>query len=289
MKITEKKKHQFQSKIYEIIRQPWFLERNNLPWRKKINPYRIWVSEIMLQQTQVNRCIDYFNNWMKIFPTLGDVANSNQVKLLGAWRGLGYNSRALRMKQTAVIITQQYGGRFPKTYAELIKLPGIGPYTAGAIMNFAYNQPVSMIETNIRRVYIHEFFGHSTEQVDEKNLLELVEQTMDSDNPRIWFYALMDYGAYLGMTLKQKNKKYNPNTQSKSYTKQKTFKGSDREIRGYILKTLLQIPNHTVTISALYKQLDQFTDELSRKQSIITDLIDENFIEKIGNKIMLKM
>lgn len=289
MKITAKKKQQFQNKIYALTRQSWFIERDNLPWRKKINPYRIWVSEIMLQQTQVARCTTFFNNWMKLFPTLRDVANSNQVKLLSAWRGLGYNSRAPRMKQTAIMIMEHYGGRFPKTYTELIKLPGIGPYTAGAIMNFAYNQPIPMIETNIRRVYIHEFFADAIEPVSEKNILELVEQTMDTDNPRLWFYALMDYGAYLGVTLKQKNKKYNPNIQSKSYTKQKTFKGSDREIRGYILKTLLQVKDHALNVQSLYKQLDQFTGELSRKQSIIADLVDEKFIEKSGNKIRLKM
>ena len=289
MKITAKKKQQFQDKIYTTTRQSWFIERDNLPWRKKINPYRIWVSEIMLQQTQVARCTTFFNNWMKLFPTLRDVANSNQVKLLSAWRGLGYNSRALRMKQTAIMIMEHYGGRFPKTYTELIKLPGIGPYTAGAIMNFAYNQPIPMIETNIRRVYIHEFFADAIEPVSEKNILELVEQTMDTDNPRLWFYALMDYGAYLGVTLKQKNKKYNPNIQSKSYTKQKTFKGSDREIRGYILKTLLQVKDYALNVQSLYNQLDQFTGELSRKQSIIADLAQENFVEKSGNKIRLKM
>lgn len=289
MKITTKKKQQFQDKIYTLTRQSWFIERDNLPWRNKINPYRIWVSEIMLQQTQVARCTTFFNNWMKLFPTVRDVANSNQVKLLSAWRGLGYNSRALRMKQTAIMIMEHYGGRFPKTYSELIKLPGIGPYTAGAIMNFAYNQSVPMVETNIRRVYIHEFFADSREPVEDKVILELVEQTMDMDNPRLWFYALMDYGAYLGIHLKQQNKKYNPNIQSKSYVKQKTFKGSDREIRGYMLKTLLQAKDHTIMIQSLYKQLEQFTSELSRKQSIIAGLVQENFIEKSGNKVRLKM
>jgi A/G-specific adenine glycosylase len=116
---------------------------------KNITPYRIWVSEIMLQQTQVDRVIPFFNNWMKLFPTIKKLGEAKQSEVLRAWKGLGYNSRALRMHKTAML------GVLPKTYDELLKLPGIGPYTAGAICAFAHNEPMVMIETNIRRAFIH--------------------------------------------------------------------------------------------------------------------------------------
>ena len=147
--------------------------RANLPWRKKINPYRIWVSEVMLQQTQVDRVIVFFDTWMKSFPTVKNLANASQIDILKQWKGLGYNSRALRMKQAAQTIIDSYKGIFPKNIEELQTLPGIGPYTAGAISAFAYNQPIAIIETNIRRVFIHHFFQDYTDVHDE-DILKLV-------------------------------------------------------------------------------------------------------------------
>ena len=208
MKLSDKKKEVFQNLVWDYYNKN---KRDYLPWRKKITPYRIWASEIMLQQTQVDRVIPFFNNWMKLFPTIQKLAQVPQSEILRAWKGLGYNSRALRMKKTAAV------GNLPKTYDDLIKLPGIGPYTAGAICAFAYNQSVVIIETNIRRVFIHHFFKNK-ENVHDKELLEFIKNTLPENNFREWYWALMDYGSFLGKTVS------NPNKKSRHYALQKNSK-----------------------------------------------------------------
>lgn len=260
--------------------------RKNLPWRKSINPYKIWVSEVMLQQTQVDRVVPFFIAWMKQFPTIQKLANASQVDILRLWKGLGYNSRALRMKQTAQIIVKNYKGKFPKTVESLQKLPGIGPYTAGAISAFAFNQSMVIIETNIRRVFIHHFFT-DRENVTDDEILQLVEKTLDIKKPREWYWALMDYGTFLGRTLNIKGKKYNPNIQSKHYTKQSKFIGSDREIRGNILSILLQEKN-TTTFNKLVISLKKYSENISRINKILNQLENEGFIVFNNTKIVLK-
>jgi A/G-specific adenine glycosylase len=190
------------------------------------------------------------------------------------------------MKQAAQVIVNDYKGIFPKSYEDLQKLPGIGPYTAGAICAFAYNQPIPIIETNIRRVYIHHFFADANDICDE-NILKLVEQTLDQKNPREWYWALMDYGSFLGRTLNIKGKKYNPNVQSKHYTKQSKFEGSDRQIRGKILEILLQ-EKKQITTQKLFQSLQDLSNDNLRIKSIINQLIKENFIEVKNQKIWLK-
>jgi A/G-specific adenine glycosylase len=260
--------------------------RDNLPWRKSINTYRVWVSEIMLQQTQVDRVIGFFDAWMKRFPTIKDLAIASQIDVLKQWKGLGYNSRAIRMKQAAQLIIEKYKGKFPTDYNELQKLPGIGPYTAGAISAFVNNQPVVLIETNIRRVFIHHFFS-DTANVHDDEILELVKKTMDTENPREWYWALMDYGSFLGRTLNIKGKKYNPNVQSKHYIKQSKFQGSDREIRSNILRLLLE-NNNLISKNKLAKRIKVYSVDSERIQKIINQMLREGYFELKGNNIYLK-
>lgn len=313
MKLSPKKKAQFQ----EIILNYYHAHgRGNLPWRKKISPYRVWVSEIMLQQTQVDRVISFFNNWMKLFPTVRSLATAPQSDVLRAWKGLGYNSRALRMKRTVQEIVEKRLGVFPRTYDELLKLPGIGPYTAGAIMAFAYDKSVVMIETNIRRVYIHHFFlplrptGTSPSQgrnlnsrviskktdgvaplrrgaprsgeecIHDNDLTDLIKNTLPKDNFREWYWALMDYGSYLGKTIP------NPNKKSRHYTVQKKFKGSNREIRGKILEILLE--KKKITLEKLIEQLQILSHDQDRIERIFDQLEKEGFLEIKNGKIFIK-
>lgn len=283
MKLSVKEIKNFQKTVWSYYKTS---ARTDLPWRKKINTYRIWVSEIMLQQTQVDRVRGFFDTWIKQFPTVVKLANASQIDILHLWKGLGYNSRALRMKKCAQEIMQHHQGKFPKSQDELQKLPGIGPYTAGAISAFANNQPVAIIETNIRRVFIHHFFADANDIRDE-DILKLVEQTLDQKNPQQWYWALMDYGSFLGRTLNTKGKKYNPNVQSKHYTKQSTFKGSDRQIRGKILDVLLQ-EKKQVIMKKLFQSLQDLSTDNLRIKSIIDQLIKENFIEIKNQKIWLK-
>lgn len=283
MKVSEKEIKKFQKNVWDYYKTS---ARINLPWRKNINPYRIWVSEVMLQQTQVDRVVSFFDTWMKSFPTIQKLANASQIDVLKKWKGLGYNSRAIRMKQAAQVIMNDYKGKFPSNYAELQKLPGIGPYTAGAIYAFANNQPIAIIETNIRRVLIHHFFADHTDVRDE-DILKLVELSMDNNNPREWYWALMDYGSFLGRTLNIKGKKYNPNTQSKHYAKQSKFEGSDREIRSNILRLLLE-NNDSILKNKLMKYITSFSTDEKRLEKIMSQMQREGYFELVGKNIKLK-
>ncbi|MEN9920120.1 MAG: hypothetical protein RL538_13 [Candidatus Parcubacteria bacterium] len=205
--------------------------RHDLPWRKTIDPYRILVSEIMLQQTQVSRVMPKYKEFLKSFPTLKRLAAAPLGDVLRAWQGLGYNRRAKFLKQAAEMVALEHNGKWPKTLQALRALPGIGEYTAGAVMSFAYSEPVPLIETNVRTVYIHHFF-HDKEGVTDKELFPIIERTLDIKNPREWNWALMDYGSHLKETVGNLNKK------STSYQKQSDFKTSNRFVRGAILRML---------------------------------------------------
>lgn len=276
MKFSAKKKELFKKAVWDYYHDH---ARNNLPWRTHTDPYSVWISEVMLQQTQVDRVIVFFKNWMKQFPTVKKLATASQVDLLRAWKGLGYNSRALRIKRAAEIIMQDHKGVFPKTYEAILELPGIGPYTAGAISAFAYNQAVTMIETNIRRVYLHHFYKDEA-NIHDKQLLEIINQTIDHHNPREWYWALMDYGAHLGKTIP------NPNKKSRHYTVQKKFKGSDREIRGKVLELLLNKKKQS--IERLGIQLQEITSDRERVEKIIDQLDHEGFLTVNNGNVILR-
>lgn len=220
------------------------------------------LSEYMLQQTQVSRVIPKFEMFLKMAPDFKTLADLPQKKLLTLWQGLGYNSRALRLQHAAKEVMTQHRGILPKDKRALISLPGIGPYTAGAIRVFAWNLSDIFIETNIRRVFIYEFFTDK-KNVSDKEIIPLIEQTLPKENPRAWYEALMDYGATLPKILKR-----NPNTKSKHYAKQSKFSGSDRQLRGEILRRALA----GTTWSA--KSLGEKPERVKR---IVTDLRKDGF------------
>lgn len=247
--------------------------RHHLPWRKTTNPYRILVSEVMLQQTQVDRVIPKYRAFIKQFPTAKRLAAAPLAQVLEAWQGLGYNRRAKLLWQCAQQVQQQHRGRWPKSYSELQTLPGVGPYTAGAVLAFAYDEAVPVIETNVRTVYLHHFFADATDVTDAE-ILRLVAKHVAwlpecKVAPRTWYAALMDYGSHL-------KKRYgNPNSRSKSYSKQSTFKGSDRQVRGAIIRTLVGAP---ATRRGLKKQLAQL-DEV-KLDAQLERLVTEGLIQK---------
>ena len=228
-----------QKAFKKIIWDFYKKNKRDLPWRKTRDPYKILVSEIMLQQTQVIRVIPKYRAWLKKFPTLGKLAATPLADVLVAWQGLGYNRRAIALHRLSQVINQ-----LPKNPIELEKLPGIGPYTATAVCVFAHNQPHAMIETNIRRVFIYHF-----SIFHDREILNMVQKTMDVRNPRDWYYALMDYGSYLSTQVE------NPNRRSAHYVKQSKFEGSFRQIRGEVLRLLLsgkKIPKNPPYLKALH-------------------------------------
>jgi A/G-specific adenine glycosylase len=225
--------------------------RHELPWRLNLDPYAIVVSEVMLQQTQVERGIPKFAAWLQEFPDWAALVEAPLPKVLQQWQGLGYNRRALNLQRCAETVVKEYGGELPRDEASLLDLPGIGPYTAGAIRAFAFNEPVVMIETNIRGVFLHHFWpsnnnsekrairrslGEGGLGIDDKELLPLIEKTLDRKNPREWYWALMDYGAYLKKTVD------NPVRRSRQYVRQSRFVGSNRQVRGAIVRLLITAP-----------------------------------------------
>ena len=203
-----------------------------MPWRETITPYYVVVSELMLQQTQVARVLEKFPVFISKFPDFVSLANAPLADVFEAWQGLGYNRRAKYLHGIARFIMYEWGGVLPSDPELLVNLPGIGKATAGSITAFAFNRPVIFIETNIRRVYLYHFFPEE-QNVPDSVIYPFLEVTLDHENPREWYYALMDYGTWLARRTE------NPNRRSRHYLKQSAFEGSDRQIRGRIIKRLL--------------------------------------------------
>lgn len=240
--------------------------RQTLPWRKTKNPYKIWVSEIMLQQTQVSRVVEKYKSFLKKFPTIESLAQSSQAEVLREWVGLGYNRRALFLKKGAEFVMKDLQGKFPKEVSKLETIPGIGHYTARAIATFAYNQKHVFVETNIRTVYFNHFFKNK-ETVHDKQVLEMVEKTLPEENFREWYWALMDYGSFLKKQGKGKN------TQSRHYTKQSKFEGSDRQIRAAVVRYLTE--KGKMDMGNVVKDLGFDVD---RTEEQIQKLLDEEMV-----------
>lgn len=243
-----------------------------MPWRTNTDPYFVLVSEIMLQQTQVTRVLPKFETFVHSFPTVVELSKAPLSEVLQAWSGLGYNRRAKFLHTASQQIVSRHNGQIPSTLQELIKLPGIGHNTAAAILAYAYNQPVVFIETNVRSVILHHFFPND-KNVDDKLLLPIVEASVDRSNPREWYWALMDYGSHL------KSQYPNPSRRSRHHATQSKFEGSDRQLRGKILKLLLSGPMDTGQL------FDKFEDD--RTPQIVDDLFKEGFITILGGTVKL--
>lgn len=225
--------HSSASAFQDMIKQYYHVHKRSLPWRENITPYHVTVSEIMLQQTQVSRVLQKYPEFIERFPSFAALAQADLKNILHTWQGMGYNRRALYLRSIAQNIIHQYNGILPKDPTILDTFPGIGKATACAIVTYTYNIPTVFIETNIRRVFLHHFFSHK-ENVRDSDIYPLVEKTLDTKNPRDWYYALMDYSTFLAKTQENANKK------SKHYQKQSKFEGSTRQIRSAVLKLLLQ-------------------------------------------------
>ena len=251
--------------------------RTHLPWRQpepdgSFDAYKIMVSEIMLQQTQVSRAIPKYHEFLEAFPAISDLAGADLGTVLRLWSGLGYNRRAKFLHEAAQTIASDFDGRLPRTLAELSSLPGIGVNTAGAVLVYAFNQPIAFIETNVRTVYIHHFFADES-AVSDAAIRELVIATLDRDSPREWYWALMDYGAYL------KKSVGNLSRLSKTYAKQSTFQGSRRELRGRVLRLLAVQPMEAEVLRTALND--------SRAAAVIAALHSEGLIHKQGNDYKL--
>ncbi len=242
-------------------------------WRHADDPYKIFISEVMLQQTQTARVAIKYPQFLAAFPSFEALANASLKDVLLQWQGMGYNRRGMYLQRAAQTIVQEHAGQLPNDPDILVTLPGIGKATAASICAFAFNNPTIFIETNIRAVFIH-FFFHGRDDVHDNEIMSLVQAALDQEHARDWYYALMDYGVMLKKTI------VNPSRKSKHHTKQSKFEGSDRQIRGMILRILTQ---HDTPIS--YDSLiDQLQKEPERVSKIVDLMIKDKLISITGNQ-----
>jgi len=260
----------------KIILENYHAFGRPFPWRETTDPYHILVSEVMLQQTQTSRVATKYLEFINAFPDFGSLADAPLRRVLEVWQGMGYNRRAISLKKTAGMVMEQHAGQLPDHVSALLELPGIGPYTAAAVCAFAFNSPTVLIETNIRRVYIH-FFFPGREKVKDSELMPLIELTLDRENPREWYWALMDYGVILG------KREENPNRRSAHYSKQKSFEGSGRQLRGQLLRSLLDEGGQSVEELATRTGREQ-----ERVSETLGELEREGFIREKGRKYVVR-
>ena len=258
---------QLQSKILS-----WYkVHKRDLPWRKTSDPYKILVSEIMLQQTQVDRVIPKYLAFLKAFPSINALASAKTGDVLTLWSGLGYNARAIRLQKTAQVITKDFKGKFPKDRDVLLTLPGVGPYTANAVLSFAFNLPFPCIDTNIRRILLHEL--QLPESTSITKLYSIAESLIPKNKSCIWHNALMDYGSSV-LTAKK--------TGIKALTKQSKFLHSRRWYRGQIMKIVVK--EKKISLNKLSKLLKK---EKTFLVSILDELQKEKLVKVVKNQITL--
>lgn len=262
---------QFQQMIWQFYKR----YGRSFAWRMTRDPYHIMVSEIMLQQTQTDRVIPKYEHFIAAFATVDFLAQADLRDVLAVWQGLGYNRRGKALWQNAQKLMNEFNGIIPNDPAILQTFHHIGPNTAASITAFAFNKPVVFIETNIRTVYLHHFFKEQ-EGVHDKQLMPLIEATVDHNNPREWYYALMDYGVYLKKMLP------NPSRKSAHHTAQSKFAGSDRQIRGRIIKKLTTVPS--LSRCELFAYLG---DKRERYERILAELIREDMVKIEDDTIYL--
>ena len=274
----------------------WFTtNRRDLPWRRTHDPYLIAVSEVMLQQTQVQRVIPKYLAWRRAWPGTSSLAGASLSDVLRLWSGLGYNSRAVRLRQAARLVMKKFGGRWPRTIEQLASLPGFGPYTARAVASFSFNADVTAIDTNIRRVVSRIFFG--TRAVSKKVLEQQAQDILPPNKSATWHAALMDFGsaictssnpkcascpmksfcrAYPAILLESKKKK----------TSSAKFQDSDRYWRGAIIRQFLK--HGEWTERRLYRSLQQSGPvDNKRVVRLLQALTTDGLLKRRGNTFRL--
>lgn len=313
-----------QDPFRQLVRAEGVRLYRDLPWRNTRDPYGIWLSEVMLQQTQVARVLERWPAWLERFPDVRALAEASTADVLTAWQGMGYNRRALALKAAAEEIVRTWDGEFPRGARELCALPGIGPATAQGIRSFAFDLPGVYLETNVRTVMLHHFFP-DVPAVPDRELVPLIEATCpaapgqagesgacgraaadagaraaaadaeqtaspyaepmdDQDTPRAWYYAMLDYGAYLKKTIP------NPSRRSKSYARQGKFEGSRRQKRAELVRMLLDAGTEGRMGEELCQALCETETAAGREpvdiclvRDILSDLEHEGFCVRADN------
>lgn len=277
MGISLERLEEFSATVWERGRELY----RDLPWRDTHDPYAILLSEVMLQQTQVSRVMGRWEQWLETFPTIADLASAPLPPVLELWQGMGYNRRALNLKRCAEEVVAMHDGVVPSDKKALLALPGIGPSTSAGVRIFAFRQPDMYLETNVRAVFVHELFP-GRESVADKELVSLVEATCPQDaRVRAWYYALLDYGAYLKKTMP------NPTRRSKHYTRQSKFEGSHRQKRAYLLRRVIDDALSTEDLARDLAQSERASGRqepsVEEVRAILDELEREGFVMRRGD------
>ena len=277
MGVSPERLEEFSATVWERGRELY----RDLPWRDTHDPYAILLSEVMLQQTQVSRVMGRWEQWLETFPTIADLASAPLPPVLELWQGMGYNRRALNLKRCAEEVVAMHDGVVPSDKKALLVLPGIGPSTSAGVRIFAFRQPDMYLETNARAVFIHELFP-GRESVADKELVSLVEATCPQDaRVRAWYYALLDYGAYLKKTMP------NPTRRSKHYTRQSKFEGSHRQKRAYLLRRVIDDALSTEDLARDLAQSERASGRqepsVEEVRAILDELEREGFVMRRGD------
>ncbi len=261
MELEREKIGYLREKVFAFYRE----NRRKLPWRETTDRYAVLVSEMMLQQTQAERVKRKYLEWLERFPDIRSLADASLKEVLSYWSGLGYNARGQRLHRCAKIIVSDYGAQVPSSPEELIRLPGIGAYTSRSIPIFADNLAIATVDTNIRRIYIHEL--GLPENIGARELLEIAEAVLPEGKSRDWHNALMDYGA-LCLTGRK--------TGIRPLSRQSKFEGSRRWYRGRIIKELVRVE---------HMQLEELTDRYGEAVAdILAELEAEGLVERFHGK-----
>ncbi|HEV2659655.1 MAG TPA: A/G-specific adenine glycosylase [Ktedonobacteraceae bacterium] len=307
------------AKVHTSLLAWYAAEQRDLPWRVTSDPYAILVSEIMLQQTQVDRVLPKYHQFLAAFPTLTDLAAAPTADVISAWVPLGYNTRAVRLQSIARQVISDYNGRIPDTIDELLKLKGIGRYTAGAIACFAYRKHVATVDTNIRRVLHRIFLGleHPEPKANDAQMLELAEQVLPANEAFNWNQALMDLGATIctsnnpqctscplqqdcqayvdmrqyslfpsGSVLRQLRKV----AEKKVSYQAQPFTSSNRYFRGRIVALLRSLPtNERVSLALLGPRIkpDFSENELPWLQQVVSGLVRDGLLDVTEDGVRL--
>ena len=256
----------------------------DLPWRNTRDPYEVLVSEVMLQQTQVARVLVRWERFLDRFPTVDALASASTADVVDEWQGMGYNRRALALKRCADECAAHHDGTIPRALDALLALPGIGPATAAGVRAFSFDVPGVYLETNVRTVFLHELFPGQCD-VSDNQIAPLVQEACPRENVRSWYYALLDYGAYLKRTT------VNPSRRSKEYTRQSKFEGSRRQKRAEIVRLVLAAPG--ISVEQVFEDLNDFERSAGRDgvtqdyfEGLLADLQNEGFFSREDDRLI---
>ncbi len=240
----------------EALRSWYAPRRDAYPWRGSHDPYAVWVSEVMLQQTQASRVVPAFGSFLRRFPTVRALAAAARRDVVRAWGGLGYNRRAVRLSEAARVIVRDHGGRIPRDPAALRELPGVGPYTAAAVASLGFGDPVAVVDTNVRRVVARVHLGIDGHDAPAREVATLADAWLDRDDPVTWNQAVMDLGREVCRPKPRCDVcplarvcrfRLAGSIAGRGPKRQGPFEGSTRQVRGAVVRALRSHPSLTRT------------------------------------------